>query len=115
MLQTRERVEWDWLTFSRARVLRELAEGHTEREAAEHLGLAYDGVRSIVEDLKNKPVCATLGSWGAGGAPAPPNGSPGAPNKAASGRKGTGGRVIGVRKVGDGRERVCATVRGDTF
>lgn len=47
-----DEVGFDWLTASRARVLRELADDRTEREAAERLGLSYHGVRSIVEDLK---------------------------------------------------------------
>lgn len=53
-MQARERVDWAWLTPSRVGVLRELADDRTEREAGERLGITYDSVRSIVEDLKNK-------------------------------------------------------------
>ncbi|MBK7330085.1 MAG: hypothetical protein IPI85_13670 [Dehalococcoidia bacterium] len=35
-------------------VLRELADGRSERDAAERLGIAYSSVRSVVEELKNK-------------------------------------------------------------
>jgi hypothetical protein len=44
---------YEWITWSRARVLRELAHFRTEREIAEILGMTYEGVRSIVRDLKH--------------------------------------------------------------
>ena len=53
-MQARERIDWAWFTPSRVGVLRELADDRTEREAGERMGIAYDSVRSIVEDLKNK-------------------------------------------------------------
>ncbi|MBK9343786.1 MAG: hypothetical protein IPN07_12315 [Dehalococcoidia bacterium] len=49
-----ESQDWAWFTFSRVRVLRELADGRSERDAAERLGIAYSSVRSVVEELKNK-------------------------------------------------------------
>lgn len=57
---------YDWLTASRARVLRELADDRTEREAAERLGMSFSGVRSIVEELKVKtgePDVRALRRW----------------------------------------------------
>jgi DNA-binding CsgD family transcriptional regulator len=47
-----DEVGFDWLTASRARVLRELADDRTEREAAERLGLSYTTVRSAVQVLR---------------------------------------------------------------
>lgn len=47
-------IDYDWLTTSRARVLRELADDRTEREAAERLGITYNGLRSLVEDIKDE-------------------------------------------------------------
>ena len=44
---------YEWITWSRVRVLRELAEFRTEREAAQRLGITYNGFRSIVEDIKS--------------------------------------------------------------
>lgn len=43
---------YEWITWSRARVLRELADRQTECQAAKHLGMTYNGVRSVVEDIK---------------------------------------------------------------
>ena len=54
------------LTFSRVRVLRELAEGRTEREIAQRLQMTYNGVRSHVQDLKDLTGCRDvreLGRW----------------------------------------------------
>ncbi len=45
--------DWDSITCARARLLRELANGRTEREIGERLLMTYAGVRSQVEDLKN--------------------------------------------------------------
>lgn len=98
-MQGIETRDWEWFTYSRVRVLRELADDRTEREAAENLGIAYDSVRSIVEDLKNKTGlqnvrelrrCARIGQLG----------SPGGRSWVVSGRKGTEGRGIGVPAVG---------------
>jgi|GEM_PF-5536755 len=44
---------YEWITWSRARVLREPAQMRTEREAAKRLGMEYTGIRSIVEDIKH--------------------------------------------------------------
>lgn len=51
-MQDRENGDWSWLTYSRVRVLRELAADRTERETAELLGMSYHGVRSIVVTIK---------------------------------------------------------------
>lgn len=53
-MQDREQVDWSWLTISRLRVLRQLADDRTDREAAEALGVSYAGVRSIVEKIKEQ-------------------------------------------------------------
>ena len=53
-MQDREQLDWAWLTISRVRVLRELADDRSEREAAETLGITYDGVRSITEAIKDQ-------------------------------------------------------------
>ena len=44
--------DWDSITYARARLLRELADGRTEREIGERLLMTYAGARSLVEDLK---------------------------------------------------------------
>jgi len=57
---------WDRITFARARVLRELADGRTEREIAEKLTMSYSGVRSQVEVLKALTGChdvREIGRW----------------------------------------------------
>lgn len=51
---------YDWLTASRARVLRELADDRTEREAAERLGMSYPSVRSAVQVLKGYTGCRSV-------------------------------------------------------
>ncbi|MGE0598236.1 MAG: hypothetical protein AB7J35_00235 [Dehalococcoidia bacterium] len=53
-MQDRENGDWGWVTYSRMRVLRELSADRTEREAAEVLGMSYDGLRSIVETIKEQ-------------------------------------------------------------
>lgn len=61
-----ERHVWEGITLRRAEVLRELAANRTEREAAEHLGIAMSGVRSHVERLKALTGCTSvreLGRW----------------------------------------------------
>ena len=58
-MQDREQLDWSWLTISRLRVRRELTEDRSEREAAETLGITHEGVRSIVEAIKD---LAGLGS-----------------------------------------------------
>lgn len=58
--------DWDRITFARARLLRELADGRTEREAAEALQMSYAGVRSCVEVLKEITGCRDvreMGRW----------------------------------------------------
>ncbi len=65
-IQGQGQVDYDWLTASRARVLRELADDRTEREVADRLGVSYHGLRSIVEDLKAKtgePDVRALRRW----------------------------------------------------
>ncbi len=42
---------YEWITWSRVRVLRELAHLRTEREIADTLGMSYEGVRSIVTEI----------------------------------------------------------------
>jgi DNA-binding CsgD family transcriptional regulator len=59
-IQGQGHVEYDWLTASRARVLRELADDRTEREAAERLGVAYASVRSAVQVLKRYTGCESV-------------------------------------------------------
>jgi DNA-binding CsgD family transcriptional regulator len=57
---------WERLTVARVRVLAELAEGRTEREGAERLGVSYPGFRSQVDDLKTIVGCGSvreLGRW----------------------------------------------------
>lgn len=54
------------ITHRRAQVLRELADGYTEREIAARLGMSVNGVRSHVERLRSLAGCATvreLGRW----------------------------------------------------
>jgi DNA-binding CsgD family transcriptional regulator len=54
------------ITVRRAEVLRELAEGYTEREVAARLGIQVAGVRSHVEDLRAITGCGSareLGRW----------------------------------------------------
>jgi DNA-binding CsgD family transcriptional regulator len=53
-IQGQDGFDDEWLTASKARVMRELEAEATEREAAEHLGLSSEGVRSTVEELKEK-------------------------------------------------------------
>jgi hypothetical protein len=58
--------DYEWITPSRARVLRELAAFRTEREAALNLGITYEGVRSIVEAIKEHTDLASvreIGRW----------------------------------------------------
>ena len=55
-----DQVGFDWLTASPARVLRELADDRTEREAAERLGVAYTSVRSAVQVLKRYTGCESV-------------------------------------------------------
>lgn len=43
---------YEWITYSRVRVLRELAALRTEREIAANLGISYEGVRSAVREIK---------------------------------------------------------------
>ena len=67
-MEDREQVDWSWLTYSRLRVLRELEADRTEREAADVLGVTYDGVRSAVEAMKIQAGLASVremrGWWG---------------------------------------------------
>ncbi len=51
---------YNWLTPSRVRVLRELADDRTEREVAERLGVAYSSVRSAVQVLKHRTGCENV-------------------------------------------------------
>jgi DNA-binding CsgD family transcriptional regulator len=54
------------ITLRRAEVLRELADGYTESEIAEHLGITVNGVRSHVGDLREITGCSgvrELGRW----------------------------------------------------
>ena len=51
---------WERLTVARVRLLGELDEGRTEREAAERLHISYEGVRSHVEDLKDLAGCRSV-------------------------------------------------------
>jgi len=58
--------EWERFTFARVRVLRELADGRTEREIGERNQVSYSGVRSTVEDLKSITGCGDvreMGRW----------------------------------------------------
>lgn len=41
------------ITARRAAVLREMADGYTEREAARRLGISLTGLRSHLEELRN--------------------------------------------------------------
>jgi hypothetical protein len=57
---------YEWITYSRVRVLRELAAFRTEREIAANLGITYDGIRSVVEDVKRYTGLGTvreIGRW----------------------------------------------------
>jgi DNA-binding NarL/FixJ family response regulator len=54
------------ITARRAEVLREIADGYSEREIAGHLGLELSGVRSHTEQLRDLVGCSTvreLGRW----------------------------------------------------
>jgi DNA-binding NarL/FixJ family response regulator len=54
------------ITYRRALVLREVANGRTEQEAAETLGLSYTGLRSHVAALLEITQCPDvreLGRW----------------------------------------------------
>lgn len=54
------------VTYRRALVLRELADGRTEREAAETLGLSYTGLRShtaVLLEISQSPDVRELGRW----------------------------------------------------
>jgi hypothetical protein len=53
-IQGQDGFDYEWLTYSRVRVLRELAEYRTEAEGADNIGMTFSGFRSIVEDIKNK-------------------------------------------------------------
>jgi DNA-binding CsgD family transcriptional regulator len=53
-IQGHDGFDYEWLTPRRVRVMRELEADYTEREAAEHLGVSYESVRSTVEELKAK-------------------------------------------------------------
>ena len=58
--------DWEWFTFARVRLLRDLADGRTEPEVARRLSMSYHSVRSQVEDLKAKTECESvreLGRW----------------------------------------------------
>lgn len=48
------------ITLRRAQVLRELARGSTEREAATALGLSFDGIRSHVANLREITECSSV-------------------------------------------------------
>lgn len=64
--ETPQRAVWERLTFARVRVLRELADGRSEREVAKRLQMTYNGTRSIVADLKAVTEChdvRELGRW----------------------------------------------------
>ena len=57
---------WMRITFRRAAVLRELAEGRSESQAAEALGVEVTTVRSHVEELKVIAGCDSvreMGPW----------------------------------------------------
>jgi hypothetical protein len=106
-IEGRERFDYEWLTPRRVRVLRELETEATEKEAAEHLGVSYESVRSTVEDLK-----ANLGV----GAPATIAGSPAsyAPGELGCLVRGAGGG--GVKRYRRWGKRVPAVgVRGDAL
>lgn len=50
--QHHDAFDWERITFARARVLREIADGRTEREVADRLQVAYSTGRSHVAELK---------------------------------------------------------------
>lgn len=52
-MQGQGQVDWELLTYTRVRVLRELADFKKEREIARELGVAYATVRSHVAHLKS--------------------------------------------------------------
>lgn len=49
------------ITVQRARVLAELAEGWTARQASDRLGVTYNGVRSHLANIKSFTGCRTVG------------------------------------------------------
>ena len=54
------------ITLRRAEILREFADGYTQREIAARLGISVNGVRSHVEDLRDITGSASvrgLGRW----------------------------------------------------
>lgn len=64
--------EFEWITWSRVRVLRELSEFRTAREIAVSLSMSYDGVRSIIRDIKVETQLSSvrdIGRWWSATAP----------------------------------------------
>lgn len=62
----RDRNVFAAITFRRAQVLRELADGYSETEAASHLGISVSGFRATVQQLKDLTGCTgvrELGRW----------------------------------------------------
>jgi hypothetical protein len=47
-------IDYEWFSYRRVRVLRELAQFRTEREGAASLGIAYTSFRGTVQEVKNK-------------------------------------------------------------
>lgn len=63
---TRDFGDWHRITFARAHVLRELADGRTLTEASAVLAVSPNGIRSTVRDLKLITGCCSareLGRW----------------------------------------------------
>jgi hypothetical protein len=61
-----EPIDWDRITFARARVLREIEDHRAEREIADKLQMTYNGVRSQIDELKSITGCSdlrALGRW----------------------------------------------------
>jgi len=52
-LQGLNRTDYEWFTYRRVRVLRELAQVRTEREGAANLGIEYTSFRGTVQEIKD--------------------------------------------------------------
>ena len=53
-VQSHTRIDYEWITFSKARVLAQLEAEFTEREGANNLAMPYETFRSAVEDIKQR-------------------------------------------------------------
>lgn len=65
-IQHRDFSDWDRFTFARVRVITAIEDRLTEHQAAERLDMTYNGLRSVVDELKAMTGCGDLrelGRW----------------------------------------------------